>query len=175
MRAILVGVAFSLLAGCATQGALEVYSQPPGAFITEKETGRSFGVTPVVIVYDPASLANAKNPRGCFLVKGLEARWVSGAAATTQPSIELCGAATGRFNITLSRDPNAAGLDRDLSFALQMQQTAAAQQAARAAQDAAFWNAYRALQPQRPAVLMPPTMLNCTTIPWGIGTRTTCQ
>jgi hypothetical protein len=172
---ILVLAAAVFVSGCATQAVLEVYSQPPGAYITEVESGRAFGISPIFAVYDPSILQQHQNPKGCYMVRGFEAKWVSGARTTITP-IELCGAATGRFNITLARDPKAPGLDRDMQFAIQVQQAAAAQQQAAAAQQqadaanqAAFWNAYRALNPA------PAPTLNCTTMPSGLGTQTTCR
>jgi len=66
------------MAGCATRATLTVFSQPEGAYLTEKGTGKVYGVAPVAVVYDANALASYKRADGCYLVKGFEARWVSG-------------------------------------------------------------------------------------------------
>jgi len=160
-------IAALALGGCASQASLTVFSQPEGAYLTEKGTGKVYGVAPATFVYDPAALANSKGADGCFRVKGFEARWVSGATAALE-LITLCGASTGAFNITFSRDPNFPDLEKDLQFALQIQQTHAQQQQARAAQDAANAALYRNLMvPQRRPV-------NCTSTQIGKTVQTNC-
>ena len=61
-----------------------------------------------------------KDVQGCYVVKGVEARWVSGARAMTDP-VRLCGSATGSYTITLNRDASYPDLEKDLQFALQIQ------------------------------------------------------
>ena len=67
--------------GC-TRAHLIVTSQPEGAYITERGTGKSFGTTPVVLFYDAESLLKYKTANDCYIVKGFDARWVSGATAS---------------------------------------------------------------------------------------------
>ena len=47
-----------VLAGCATQASLTVFSQPEGAYLTEKGTGKVYGVAPTRIVYNSKELPN---------------------------------------------------------------------------------------------------------------------
>jgi hypothetical protein len=65
-------------------------------------------------------LQNHKDAQGCYVVKGVEAHWVSGAQAVTDP-VRLCGSATGSYTITLNRDASYPDLEKDLQFALQLQ------------------------------------------------------
>ena len=90
----------SVLGGCATQASLAVYSQPPGAYLTEVGTGRVLGIAPAASYYQEKLLHNHKDAQGCYLVKGVEATWVSGAQAVTDP-VRLCGSSTGNYQITL--------------------------------------------------------------------------
>ncbi len=119
--AFLAATLVFLLTGCSTQASLTVRSQPAGAYITEVGTGTSYGIAPATIHYDPAALARTKTADGCFLVRGLEAHWVSG-VVTSLDTIRLCGSTTGYYNITYNRDPAQPGLDQDLQFALQVPQ-----------------------------------------------------
>ncbi|TAL64922.1 MAG: hypothetical protein EPN79_13295 [Burkholderiaceae bacterium] len=164
--AILCSIAI-VLSGCATQASLTVLSQPEGAYITEKETGRSYGVTPVTIVYDSTALSKFKGTDGCYRVKGFEARWVSGATANLN-LIRLCGSSTDDYKITFSRPPTYPDLERDLQFALQLQFIRAQQQEARAAQDAAAAEVYRAFNPPQRKPL------NCISTQSGNTVQTNC-
>ncbi|MEX0960250.1 MAG: hypothetical protein WDZ63_13280 [Burkholderiales bacterium] len=141
----------ALACGCSTQAFLTISSQPEGAFITERDTGNSYGTAPVTVFYDSATLQKSVGPDGCYLVKGFEARWVSGVVAALD-NIRLCGSATGRYTISYNRDPQQAGLDRDLQFALQLQAVRAQQQqaaASEAAAAAALFSAWSISQPIR--------------------------
>jgi hypothetical protein len=93
-----------VMSGCATQASLVVGSEPEGAYISEIDTGTSLGMAPVVARYDAEALGKAKSPEGCFLVKGFEARWVSGAVSTSEPVVKLCGSNVGTYEITINRD-----------------------------------------------------------------------
>ena len=106
--------------GTATHATLAVYSQPPGAYLTEVGTGRVLGLAPAASYYEGQVLQQYKDGQGCYIVKGVEARWVSGARAMTDP-VRLCGSATGSYNITLNRDASSPDLEKDLQFALQLQ------------------------------------------------------
>jgi len=133
---ILVLISLIQVTGCMTQASLTLYSQPEGAYITEKDTGTSFGMSPAVIVYDPANLSRYRNSEGCYVVNGVQAKWVSG-AYTEMETVKLCGRNYGDYNITISRDPSLPGLDKDMKFALEVQSIRAQQQQAQAARDAA--------------------------------------
>jgi len=162
-------IAFALATvGCATQASLTVDSQPPGAYLTEKGTGKVYGVSPVTIVYDSKMLANFRRADGCYRVKGFEAQWVSGATSSLEV-ITLCGASNGAYNITFSRAAGYPDLEKDLQFALQLQSIRAQQQQARAAQDAAEAAVYQAFNPPQR------TPLNCTSVQVGYIVQTKCH
>ncbi|MFC1591582.1 hypothetical protein ACFL43_03560 [Thermodesulfobacteriota bacterium] len=168
LRAGLLVIVAALVSGCATRAALTVMSQPEGAFITEKETGNSYGTTPVVIFYDSASLPDSKDSDGCYLVKGFDARWVSGTSASLD-TIRLCGKKTGDYTITFNRDPEQPDLEKDLQFALQVQALRAQQKQAQAARDAAKAEMFSAwANMQRRSV-------NCTSVQIGNVVRTHCR
>jgi hypothetical protein len=155
------------LSGCATQATLTVYSQPEGAYLTEKGSGHVYGVAPAAIAYDSKALAGFRRADGCYLVKGLEAKWVSGATAGLEV-ITLCGQSNGTYNITFSRPASYPDLEKDLQFALQLQSIRAQQQQARAAQDAAAAAVFQAFNPpQRKPV-------NCTSTQIGNTVQTNC-
>jgi hypothetical protein len=103
------------LVGCvtATHATLTVYSQPPGAYLTEVGTGRVLGIAPAASYYEGQVLQQYKDVQGCYVVKGVEARWVSGAQAMPDP-VRLCGSATGSYTITLNRDASYPDLEKDL-------------------------------------------------------------
>lgn len=155
-----------LLTGCATHASLTVFSQPEGAYITEVGTGLAFGIAPTVIAYDAKRLPQHRDPSGCYLVRGLEAHWVSG-VATKLNAIRLCRGVTGEYNITLSRDPAIAGLEKDLQFALQLQTLRAQQQQAQAAQNAAAAALFSSWQSTQP--------VNCTSTTIGNQVQTNCR
>jgi len=82
IRSILLILSALAIGGCATQASLTVFSQPEGAYLTEKGTGKAYGVAPARVVYDSKAIANFKGADGCYRVKGFDARWVSGATAS---------------------------------------------------------------------------------------------
>lgn len=159
------------LSGCATHSNLTVVSQPSGAYITEVGTGKAYGTAPVTVRYDAKAMASIKDASGCYLVRGFEAKWVSGAVATT-PSIRLCGASTGNYTYQFSRDSNVPGLEKDLDFAMKQSALRAQQQQAQAIQDAAAiqaWSAFQAAQPK------PPTPISCSSYAVGNTVQTNCR
>lgn len=164
MRSLIFVVLIGCLSGCATQDiTLWVYSQPPGAFITELSTGKAQGTTPIGATYNRQIAKNYHDKDGCFIVKGYEARWVSGARSVTTDPIHLCGNYVA-FNITISRDSAYPDLEKDLQFALQLQQQATNQQVANAQQRTARAQE----QANRAAILnsiyYKPKTTNCTMI-----------
>lgn len=164
-RQILTIVLVLVVAGCSTQARLAVHSQPAGAYISEKGSGTVYGVAPTVVVYDANALANHKRADGCYYVRGLEAKWVSGATASLE-SIKLCGEANGVYNITFSRSPDYPDLERDLQFALSLKSADAQQRQARAAQEAANAATYQATKPRK--------AVNCTSSQIGNTVQTNC-
>jgi len=113
----------ALLSGCSPDStSLIVKSEPDGAYITQSDTGAALGTAPVSIEYDKAKLlkkANKDNKAGCFRVKGFNARWVSGATASSTPSVRLCNPVGKSFTVTLKRNTNDPDLEKDLQFARQ--------------------------------------------------------
>lgn len=167
-RLLLVFMLF--LSGCATQSTLQIYSQPVGAYITEVGTSTTLGIAPTAAYYNASALNQNKQPDGCYLVKGFTAKWVSGATASMNP-IRLCGSNTGTYNITLNRGNEHPDLEKDLNFALQVQNMLAQQRQAQAAQNAAFaqmWSAYSISQGVNKTT-------NCTTTALGNSLNTSCR
>ena len=166
---LVVIISFAVIVtGCATQTRLTIYSQPEGAYLTERGTGKAFGLAPVTVVYDPLVLAKHRQSDGCYLVKGFEARWVSGASAYLD-NMKICGSPYGAYQITYSRNPNDPGFDKDLQFSIQVQSVRAQQQQAQAANDAssiALYNAIMSNQKQS---------LNCSSYQVGDTIQTRCR
>lgn len=168
--------AMFLLGGCATllgvpQSTVTVYSTPEGAYITESGTGRALGIAPVTSYYNTASLqANGTEAGGCYLVKGFEARWVSGATASV-PTVRLCNGPKAAYNVSLSRNSSYPGLQNDLEFAIRLKALRLQAQQAQAAEDAAaaqLFSAFTAAQQSTAPV-------RCSTRKVGNTVQTVCQ
>lgn len=151
--------------GCATRATLTITSQPEGAYLTERGSGKSYGMAPATVRYDSKALEGFRRADGCYHVKGFDARWVSGVTAGTE-IISLCGPATGQYTFNLARDPSLPGLDRDLEFAIKLQGVRAQQQQASAAADAAAAAAARNAAARSP--------VNCTSTKVGNTVQTNC-
>ncbi len=130
----------TFIQACSTQTALTIYTNPIGGYVTEHQTGLVAGISPVTLYFDHAVFAQYKTSDGCFLAKGVEVTWVSGAKATLAP-IKLCGSKWEDYTVTVDR-PNAEGLEEDLKFALQVQSMLAQQQQAQAAQNSYLLQLY---------------------------------
>lgn len=159
-----------VLSGCATQSTLQIYSQPVGAYITEVGTSTTLGIAPTAAYYNASALNQTRQPDGCYLVKGFTAKWVSGATSTMSP-IRLCGSNTDTYNITINRGSDHPDLEKDLTFALQVQNMLAQQQQAQAAQNAAFaqmWSAFSTSQGTN-------STTNCSSYMIGDTLRTNCR
>jgi hypothetical protein len=167
-------VLFGSLLGCASKQTLTLYSQPSGAYITELGTGTVYGIAPVVVQYDSKTLSASKDASGCSLVRGFEAKWVSG-ATTSSPSIRLCTNSNNAFNYQLSRDANAPGLEADLDFAMRQGALRAQQQQAEAIQNAAAIQAWGAFQAMQPKPTPMPTPISCTSYALGNQVQTNCR
>jgi hypothetical protein len=145
----LLTIAVAAVSGCASQARLTVQSQPEGAYITERVTGRAYGAAPIIVAYNKQDLIRHRGPDGCYLVNGFDARWVSGVAASLEV-LRLCGGATAGYSIAFTRDPAQPGFDKDMQFALQLQSVRAQQQQAQASQDAAAAALIAAYQNEQP-------------------------
>ncbi|QFY43547.1 hypothetical protein F6R98_13730 [Candidatus Methylospira mobilis] len=130
---------YTVLSGCSSnKTSLVIKSEPDGAYISQTETGAGLGVAPVTLDFDKAELVNKTNRdkerTGCFRVKGYSARWMSGATASSAPAIRLCNPVGKNFTVTLQRNANAPGLEKDLEFAKQDKDSQTQQQQANAPQ-----------------------------------------
>jgi len=130
---------YAVLSGCSSNTtSLVIKSEPDGAYISQTDTGAGLGVAPVTLEFDKAALVNKTNRdkerTGCFRVKGYSARWMSGATASSAPAIRLCNPVGKNFTVTLQRNANAPGLEKDLEFAKQDKDIQTRQQQANAPQ-----------------------------------------
>lgn len=129
MKTITTMILAVAITGCASSHVqLQVNTQPAGAYVTEVSSGSAFGVGPVLVQY-PREALTQKDATGCSLVKGFNAQWVSGATATTGPSVRLCGSEE-LYGITLTRNTSDPGLDKDMEFALRAATAGTAQRQA---------------------------------------------
>lgn len=108
-----------LLSGCA-KTLLTINSQPEGAYITQPSSRKNLGIAPITVSYEMKELKKFTDANGCFLVKGFEATWSSGASKSTG-TIKLCVVSGLKFEYTIERGTEYPGLDKDLQFALQVQ------------------------------------------------------
>ena len=144
-----------LLTACATPLAphevrVTFESEPPGAMIYS--ANQAYGLAPQTLTF---SLSPDAVRQGWVDNNNIRALWPSGAE---QRGIRLT-LQIKEGNFKFSRPPSAPGLDKDLSWALQLRQTAAAE--GQAASDF-----YKALQPARTTTtdcFRIGAFLNCTT------------
>ena len=109
--------AFVLLTGaCANTHSLIVGSEPEGATLTTLGTGVDLGLAPVLLVYEQSDLEKSRQEDGCYRVRGIEARWRSGAMAVIDP-ITLCDTDQRQHERTLTRPDTSPDLRVDLQFA----------------------------------------------------------
>ncbi len=163
MKGLAAVFLIATIVGCATPGVrITVTSSPDGAYITSE--GGVTGLVPVVAFWDKKTLDGlGRDANGCLLLQGFTATWVSG-AATTVPILRHCDKGTdGYYSFVMARDMNAPGLDKDLQFALQVENARVQKQQADAAQAMAYsamWSAARANQPTYKSTQQ---SINCTT------------
>lgn len=128
----------AVLGGCATQATLTVYTVPAGGTVVQSQNGATIGIAPAVLSYPAAGMRQYKDASGCFLVGGVESRWVSGAVSKSASPIQLCGGTeTGAYQITLVRDGSYPGIEKDNDYAVQLGKFQIQQQRAQAATNAA--------------------------------------
>lgn len=148
------------LTSCATpigpnQSQLTYISVPPGAMLYENNT--AWGMAPQTKIYTSLD--------GKTATKGVTAVWPSGAKSTQFFNVKL----GTRQTATMSRPPNAPGMDRDLAFAEQLRLN---QETKRAANDAALAAAIQKAFPP-PAATPPPVI--CTSSNIGGRIQTICN
>lgn len=180
MKLIFIAVVL-FLSGCATHSTLTVSSQPSGAYITEIGSGKAYGVTPIVVKYDSKAISGYKDATGCYLVRGFDAKWISGASATSGQSIRLCGSNISAYTYHFNRNTNAPGLDKDIDFAMKQSALRAQQQQAQAAQDAAILQALTLMQASQPKPMQPSpppgqiAPFTCNSYAIGTQVQTNCR
>ena len=132
------------LSGCSY--GLTYHSQPPGALIKHTENGNVIGMAPINVDYgnDPRFKSD-----GCYRVAGVTAVWVSGAQAKTENIITLCGTPQ-EYVITLSRPASAPDLEKDMNFAIKIQNNAILQQQANQQAQSNAIQMFNALQSTKP-------------------------
>lgn len=104
-----------ILSACSPVTVVRVNSNPPGASVAEAETNKPLGFAGSNIYYKPPE-------KSCVNVRGYVVTWQSGAKAVTAPSFQVCEGRT--YTFSADRPSSAAGLDKDLAYALYLQQTA---------------------------------------------------
>lgn len=163
------------IVGCATPGVrITVTSSPDGAYITSG--GPVTGLVPVVAFWDKKTLDGlGRDANGCLLLQGFTATWVSG-AVTTVPTLRHCDKSTdGDYSFVMSRDMSTPNLDKDLQFAIQVQNLRIQKEQADAAQAMAYasmWSAAKANQPTQKSTQQ---SINCTTYGSGSALYTNCR
>lgn len=143
--AVLILGILPYLMGCATQARLQINSDPPGAAISQEGDASVTVQAPMVAYYNKGVLLNSyKDAGGCYVVRGFEARWPSGAKAQSGP-IRICGKATGNYEFTISRNSSDPNINQDYDYAQQLaerqrqqREAAAAEERRRAAEQAAI-------------------------------------
>ena len=105
-----------IMLGCASNGMLTVHSEPEGAELKAAGSSVSLGRAPAVLVFASDDLEKARQSNGCYLVRGIEATWTSGAALSTE-TMELCGDDQRNFEVVLRRPTAAPNLEQDVDYA----------------------------------------------------------
>lgn len=159
MRYLTVLAVMLMVANCATpvgpnQTELTFVTVPHGAMLYEGQT--AWGMAPQKKVF------NSRN--GGTTTGTVTAIWSSGARMTQTFNVTL----GTRQIATMSRPPNAPGMDKDLAFAEQLRHR---EEARHAANDAALGAAIRAAFPPPPP---PNPVVNCTSTKIGGQIQTTC-
>lgn len=170
---MLLFIAAVFLSACSTQATLTLRSQPEGAYVTQIISGTQHGITPKTFSYEASALDKLKKVDGCFVVPGFEVRWISGATSKIE-QIKLCSTSTADYEITMARNLNAPGLEKDIQFAAQLQAAYARQRLAIQQQQQA-----KAAQDETNALLRsiaspPRRALNCTSMLVGNMMQTNC-
>lgn len=112
------------LTGCSAH--LTIGSDPDGAQIFNVKTGQPFGLAPVTLEYDLSRLGAPKDSRGCYLVEGVEARWISGASIRA-PQLTLCGSPSASYRIVMQRPFDIPDVALDLNFEREVREVRARQ------------------------------------------------
>ena len=123
---MLVMLTAFVVSGCSTIAGVTYYTSPDGAMLAYKDGSQQHGITPIRLEYqwDPKFITN-----GCLNTKGVVATWGSGARAESPIIVTVCEG-PGEYTFKLDRPSTADGLDKDMSFAIEVQRSRAMQQQA---------------------------------------------
>lgn len=166
-----IGLVLASLTGCATinpnQVSVLLNSQPAGAYLYEGS--RAIGIAPQRWNYQ---ITDSQRAAGFIKSNPIKAVWVSGAEAEIPLILQL--QIGNNQAVTFSRPSNYPGLEKDLQFAMQLQQQSLTRQQIEATQSAAIANAgLQLMQAGQPRTLG--NTLNCTTYQRGIYGSINCQ
>lgn len=127
IRATIALLLAIMLSACGTALRVTYYSDPPGATIYSN--GQTFGYAPVTLQYE---VTKEQKKQGFVTVNSVEARWASGATASSGIlDIDLKQYGLNQ-QLTLYRPNEVSGREIDAQFYLQLEQTRAAQRQAAA-------------------------------------------
>lgn len=118
-RSLIIFVTLIMMLACSTYtGAtgslpskgysMTIRSMPSGAYLTDPDTGRVIGITPVVISLDFKKIPIS--PGGCYDPPAIEAQWVSGVRAV-YPTVSLCAGIVS-YSLLLDQ-PSSSQQERD--------------------------------------------------------------
>lgn len=133
MKIIRIGFCFLILAATACAGmrslSITYYSDPPGASLYED--GKYMGQAPLTLRYN---LSDAALQNRVTKIKGLTARWVSGAEAYLNlTDVDLNSGLQQSF--TFVRPANYPGREMDVDYAVEINRQRAVNQASRAREE----------------------------------------
>ena len=118
---LLDDISCSAVMGCSSNTMLTVHSEPEGAELTTRRHRCSVGESArPALVFSSSDLENALQSNDCYLVRGIEAIWQSGATLSMWRPFELCGSAQRNFEIVLQRPAAAPDLEQDIEYAKSM-------------------------------------------------------
>ncbi len=104
-----------LLTGCSTT--VVFTSDIEGAAVTAL-TGENYGMTPTSVSFDNDSLKASQDDAGCARITGVVYTWPSGARASSDNPIVLCGSRS-KYIFRLERPKDVPDVEKDLRFAIE--------------------------------------------------------
>lgn len=111
MRIVAVSIATLLASACSSQYSLTVDSSPRGAMILGNGSA-GYYASPQIFYYQSGN-QNVNPKTGCMIVQGFQARWKSGATASSPSPIELCGNFAA-WTVIIKRPPDHPNMEEDL-------------------------------------------------------------
>jgi hypothetical protein len=117
LQLIVMAVISAGLSACAAPTpTLNIYTDPPGAEVTD--AGGYIQYAPTTFSYNQVTPESADPNTGCYKVSPIRATWVSGASATSPDPLNLCGVFDGftNWNITIKRPTDHPNLSADIEL-----------------------------------------------------------